>query len=462
MPDTRGPAVPEPAQDRQGDVGEGAVPALLDVDPASRLSAEELLDVVGPSYESLKRVSARRRATPVVTSLADVESETVEWLWEGRIARGKLTVLDGDPGLGKSMLTLDLAARVTTGRPMPDGTPGPRGRVIMLSAEDGPADTIRPRLLAAEGDCDGVALLSGCLVDEDERPLAFPEGAEVLRECVLDSEAALVIIDPLMAYMGQGVDAHKDQDVRRALTSLARLAAETHAAIIVVRHLNKGSNGSALYRGAGSIGIAGAARSVLLVGENPNEPEHRVLAQIKNNLGSKAPSLGFCIEAHDAVGRIRWLERSPFTADELLASRGHRSGPTKTDDAATALEEWLSAGPRRKQELEELVERNGISLRTLERAKNQLGVRSHKKGFGKASCMLWSLPAHTRQSAYPSGGGEYEDRGEYAPISQDSAYAPARQPDGDAPESTLGLLTSANHSTSESSDAGPLIRVATL
>jgi RecA-family ATPase len=199
-------------------------------------------------------------------------------LWPRRIPSGKITVLDGDPDNGKTVLTIDLAARVTAGLDLPDDTPTEAAGAVIVSAEDGAADTIRPRFDAADGDPTRACLLG------DEEPLAIPGDIPRLERAVRQVEAALVVIDPIMAFLSGDVNSNRDQDVRRALTPLKQMAERTGAAIVLVRHLNKTPGGNPLYRGGGSIGLIGAARSGLVVGRHADDDELRVLAGQKNNL----------------------------------------------------------------------------------------------------------------------------------------------------------------------------------
>jgi hypothetical protein len=215
---------------------------------------------------------------PAGKLLSEVEPERVEWLWPRRIPSGKITVLDGDPDNGKTVLTIDLAARVTAGLDLPDDTPTEAAGAVIVSAEDGAADTIRPRFDAADGDPTRACLLG------DEEPLAIPGDIPRLERAVRQVEAALVVIDPIMAFLSGDVNSNRDQDVRRALTPLKQMAERTGAAIVLVRHLNKTPGGNPLYRGGGSIGLIGAARSGLVVGRHADDDELRVLAGQKNNL----------------------------------------------------------------------------------------------------------------------------------------------------------------------------------
>ena len=177
--------------------------------------------------------------------LSDVEPEAVSWLWPGYLPRGKLVILDGDPGVAKSTVCLDLAARVSAGAPMPDGTGGGRpADVLLLSAEDGLADTIRPRLGAAGADVTRVhALTEVAELREDgrltKRPASLPADLPEVERIIRESQVALVIVDLLMAYLAGAVDAHRDQDVRRVLHQLAGIADRHRCTVVVVRHLNK-------------------------------------------------------------------------------------------------------------------------------------------------------------------------------------------------------------------------------
>ncbi len=265
-------------------------------------------------------------AAPVhAVYLSDVEPERLTWLSRGRLAAGKLTVLDGDPGLGKSTLLAELPARVTRGDALPNGEAGrPRG-VVLLSAEDGLADTIRPRLEAAGADLDRVLALVAMPDEGDEdgpgRLPTIPDDLGYVEELVRHADAALLVIDPLMAYLGADTNAHRDQDVRRALAALAALAERTGVAVVLIRHLNKAQSAHALYRGGGSIGIIGAARCGLLLAADPDDPERRVLAPTKANLARPpvTPVFRLAPVPGTDVARVAWLGETAHTAANLLA-----------------------------------------------------------------------------------------------------------------------------------------------
>jgi hypothetical protein len=329
--------------------------------------------------------TAEQRTATRTVCLADVEPEHVRWLWAGRVPSGHLTLIDGDPGLGKSTLTLDLVARVTTGAPMPDEPAGvrrPPAAVVLMTAEDHPATTIRPRLDAAGADVRRVHAITAMprARDPEAPPTLAPEDVARLELVIREHHAALVIVDPLMAYLPGDIDAYRDQDVRRTLRPLAAVAERTGAAIVIVRHLRKGS-GSALYRGGGSIGIVGAARSALMVAAAPREEDApddgvRVIAPVKSNLGPMAPALRWRLVDTGGVARIEWLGVADgVTADALAAPPPARSSDGKLDAAINALRDVLSEGPVAARQAHAMViEMVGCGERTVEAARARLGV----------------------------------------------------------------------------------------
>jgi hypothetical protein len=215
--------------------------------------------------------------------------------------------------------------------------------------------------------------------------------------------ARMLVIDPLMAYLAGTVNAHRDQDVRRALAPLAGMADRTGVAVVVVRHLNKGS-GPAIYRGGGSIGISGAARSVLLVGRDPDaDPNDRaprlIVAVVKSNLAPTAPSMAYRLvdDTEHGCACIRWdADPTSHTAADLVSSHRDDDGHGARGDAVDVLLAMLAEGPMNARDLLREAANEGISDRTLQRAKARLGVESKRVGFGRGSCVRWSLPEHRR------------------------------------------------------------------
>ncbi len=326
--------------------------------------------------------------------VGDVAPERVEWLWPGRVPFGKLVVLDGDPGLGKSTLMLDIAARCSTGSPLPDGSrlAGPISTLI-LSAEDSVGDTIRPRLEAGGADLERVRVFRSLDDGEGPRPPVLPGDLDVVEALVQEDGARLVIVDPLMAYLGGQYDAHRDQDVRRALHVFAAWAERTGAALVVVRHLNKAPGGNPIYRGGGSIGIVGAARAGMVIAPDPADEKRRVVACLKSNLSAEPASLAYRLvpdEVHDCA-RVQWDGASHLRAVELL-------NPPRESKLAAAdgfLENLLADGPVLVGEIKSEAQAEGISWRTVERAKDDLSVAAFRKGEpGRrgGGSWWWKLP----------------------------------------------------------------------
>jgi hypothetical protein len=303
-------------------------------------------------------------------------------------------VLDGDPGLGKSTLLLDLAARVSRGHPMPDGAPGLQAAVTLLTAEDDLADTVRPRLEAAGADLARIHVFGG-IGDRDggTRPLVIPLDLALLRQVLERTGSRLLILDPFLAFLGGGVDSCKDQDVRRCLHRLADLAEQTLCAVVLLRHVNKGAARKALYRGGGSIGIVGAARSALLAGKDPDSDAHQVLASIKSNLAETPTSLRYALEKlPSGVCRVRWCGPSPLRADDLVAQVEAAEEREILREASDFLRTLLADGPLAADAVIAAARGRRISERTLRRAKARLGVESVRACQDSAWVWLWALP----------------------------------------------------------------------
>lgn len=320
--------------------------------------------------------------------LADVEPEAVRWLWPGYLPRGKVVICDGDPGLGKSTATLDIAAIISTGRPFPECTERRTPEnVIIVSAEDHEGDTIRPRLDAAGADVSRVFTVP--LTDAWQVRL----DGEDLTRLAKEKSPALIVIDPLMAFLGKA-DSHKDQDIREVLSKMAALAQESGAAILCIRHLNKVAGGRALYRGGGSIGIVGAARLAWLVGQHPDNAQRRVLAISKSNLAERAPSLSFSLSGLPGCQpRIQWHGEVPFSADDLVAEKRSGTRGEARAEAQAFLLESLRNGPIPSKELREMSDEAGLTWRTVNRAKADVGATSKKEGRPgeKGQQWIWRL-----------------------------------------------------------------------
>jgi hypothetical protein len=358
-----------------------------------------------------KSTSAENGNAPAVGQLlSEVKAERVSWFWRARIPRGKLTVMDGDPGLGKSALTADLAARKSAGLPLPDGEECDSGGVVICSAEDGLSDTIRPRLDAAGGDPSKVLALATVADGQGERLISIPEDLHIIERGIKRVRAELVIVDPLMAFLSGDTNSHRDQDVRRALAPLAKMAEGTGAAVLVVRHLNKATGGNAIYRGGGSIGIVGAARSALLVAKHPDDEQRRVLAPLKNNLAAPASSLSFSLsEAANGAVQVEWEGESHLSAAALLMPPRDEEERSARSDASDFLHKVLADGPLLVATVKEQAKDAGISWRSIERAKPTLGVKSKKQGMDAP--WVWALPDEGDEDRQTSeDGGLREQR----------------------------------------------------
>ena len=341
--------------------------------------------------ESAEPYGAPKSEAPGIL-LSDVTPEAVDWLWDGYIPHGKIIVSDGDPGLGKSTAALDIAARVSTGRPMPDGSAGIEAAgVVILSAEDGLADTIRPRLDAAGADCSKIVAVTA-VPDQagEDRPPVIPDDLDVIARAIERVNAKLLIIDPLVAYLSGGIQSNRDQDVRRALHQVANLAEATGVAVLVVRHLNKSGGGNSMYRGGGSIGIIGAARAGFLIASDPDDENRRVMAPIKSNLCKAPSSLAFHLEDCGGVARVVWDGASSHSANALLFAAADQEEGDALREAKEILRDILSKGPVAANEAKKQARDAGVSEATLRRAKEALGVGSHKDGMGGG--WLWELP----------------------------------------------------------------------
>lgn len=278
--------------------------------------------------------------------------------------------------------------------------------MVILSAEDSLADTVRPRFDAAGGDPEKAVALSTVPDSKGtERQLSIPQDLATIESAIGRVGAILVIIDPLMAFLSGDVNSFRDQDVRRALAPLAQLAEKTGAAVVVVRHLNKAVGGNALYRGGGSIGIVAAARSALLVAKHPEDDDRRVLAPLKSNLGKTSTSLVFSLgDAEGGTVRVQWRGETSYGAATLLSAGAGSHKLSAREEAKEFLREVLASGPVPSADVEEEANAAGISKRTLDRARQELGVVANQLGEnGKRGGGSWFLSLPENKSANPAG-----------------------------------------------------------
>jgi hypothetical protein len=305
-------------------------------------------------------------------------------------------------------VALDFCARLSTGRPWPDDSPGPAAAAsIFLNGEDDVADTLRPRLEAPGADLTRVFVVEHGEGD-GAVPLSLPGQTGALEALVARVGARLLVIDPVSAFFGPGVNMASDTAIRRALRPLTDLARRQWCAVVLVRHLAKHGGGRAIHRGLGSVGLAGTCRSGWLVAEGAEGPDRRVLAQVKNNIAGRQPSLAFEVSrAEGGAPTLRWLGPVAVTADELQA-RPRRPGrePEALASATAFLAEALADGPLSVHDIWDRAQGHGLSRRTLGRAKNELGVQLVSVREDGRTVGYWLLPHQEAPSAGPAEDDE--------------------------------------------------------
>lgn len=335
-----------------------------------------------------------------IRCMKDIEMKPIDWLWPKRIARGKLTVFAGNPGLGKSQLTAWLASIVSKGGDWPDSSgSGNKGGVIIISAEDDPADIIKPRLIAAGADVSACHLLQAVKTtnshgQQGKRCLDLTKDIEKLDALFRRIDGlSLIIIDPISAYMGD-TNSHNNSEIRGMLTPLNDVAASHNVAVVVVTHLNKSSEQDMIGRVIGSIGLIAAARAGYAVIKDEQHPEIRYFLPIKNNIGNDHDGFAFQIEGVNLgngieTSKIVW---NPGTVDahRVLYPEQPEQKTNATSTACDFLSEKLSQGPVLVKDLFEEGEAAGFSKPVLRRAQQKLGII--RKKHGMAGGWKWRLP----------------------------------------------------------------------
>lgn len=342
---------------------------------------------------------------PVLTCMADVEPCEVKWMWPGRIPLGRISLLVGRPGEGKSFATCDWAARVSTGTPWPDGEPCERGSVLLICAEDDGGDTIRPRLDAHHADASRIHLLAMVRSVNDEgesRELVFTLSDVAALEAAMRRipDLRLVVIDPIGSYLGGRLDASRDNEVRSVLAPIAALAAKYGPAVLVVAHDRKSSATHADDLVMGSRAFTGIARAVWHLRRDPEDKARRLLLPGKNNLAPEGDGLAFTIVGPGQQAAILW-EDGPveMSADEALAAEVEGEAETKPGpdpEKREMAEKWLLEELADWQEhpvavVRQMAELAGVgSWKTVQRAATKIGVLSHRATFGGG--YIWRLP----------------------------------------------------------------------
>ncbi|HXG08928.1 MAG TPA: AAA family ATPase [Gemmataceae bacterium] len=346
-------------------------------------------------------------AGPAVECFANIRPESIDWLWQNRIPVGRLTLIAGRPGEGKSFLTLDMASRVSTGTPWPDGATCQSGGVLLLCQEDDPADTVRPRLDAHLADVSRIHLLRGSRTQGGVQPIALAD-VDIIEGAIEQIPGCrLVVVDPLGSYLGGRVDMHKDNEVRFVLAPLAALARRHRVAVVIVVHARKAPATHADDGVLGSRGFVGVARAVWHVVRDPENRRRRLFLPGKNNLAEATTGLAFSISC--SPPRVIW-EPEPIsrTADEVAAASANAGRPAAAFAEKIAfLRGLLADGPRPAAEVQQKWQQAGLgSSKTLYRAKEAAGITSDRSG--SAGGWRWRLPDPPPPRS-PDGGGEVSD-----------------------------------------------------
>ena len=303
--------------------------------------------------------------TVEIIRMSEVDTQTVEWLWEPYIPFGKVTIVQGNPGEGKTTFALRLAAACTNRKPFPHMAAHEPFNVIYQTAEDGLGDTIKPRLMEAEADLDRVLV-----IDESKQGLSLSD--ERIERAIRQTGARLIILDPIQAYVGEKTDMNKANEIRPMFRRLAEIAERTGCAVILIGHLNKAAGGQSAYRGLGSIDFRAAARSVLLIGRVKREPNVRVIVHDKSSLAPEGKPIAFCLDPETGFS---WIGEYDITADELLSGAGGNTA-TKTEQAERLILDLLANGKElASEDIVKAAAEAGISERTVKNARRNLDTR---------------------------------------------------------------------------------------
>lgn len=299
--------------------------------------------------------------------MSEIQAQEVKWLWYPFIPFGKLTIVQGDPGDGKTTMILNLAARLSKGGCFEEGAEVVEPmKVIYQTAEDGLADTVKPRIEKAGADCEQILV-----IDESDKSLSMID--ERIEEALKTTGAKMLILDPIQAYLGGGMDMNRANEAREMTKRLGALADKYGCAIILIGHMNKAAGNKAAYRGMGSIDFYAVARSVLLVGRVEGEPNVRAMVQIKNNLAEFGHSKAFRLSDDG----FEWMGDYEITADEVLG--GITPKANKLERAKALLIDLAeTSNMMQSEEIMEIAKEEDISKRTMETAKKELGIRATK------------------------------------------------------------------------------------
>jgi len=439
----------EPMEDTKGDLlcDEEQWPSAAVPPPAALRSVQ---DPPGGNPPDDAAVPPEESRANVIT-MADIRAKPIDWIWRNRIPRGTVTFLDGEPGIGKSSVMADLIARLTTGNDLPsDDTQRPTADVVLIGLEDDLASTVRPRMDAARADTVHVHVMTG-IGGDPGRAVKLPDDVDEIERIIRRTKACLLVIDPISSHLGSKIDMNSDTSVRDALMPLVAVAQRTGCTMVLLRHLRKAGEGSALNRGIGSVGFVGIARAVMLLANDPEDPSAQVLAWSKLNGGTLPRSLKMRRQSSlNGAPSLTWEGECGWTAEDLVRrqdryrKRGDR-GDSKTTDKKAA---WESL---RVLVLNVIKENPGLT------SKDAIAANASKRK-ADVGPVVEELESQGLVVKVKAGrAGRFYTKEAAAALEGESALepAPSSTPGDDVGEDRTEDLDSRSHGPGPSADPGP-------
>ena len=349
-----------------------------------------------PRYRPNGRIEASSSGGLITRCAADIEPEPIDWIWEGRIARGKLTVIGGDPEEGKSQINVNIAATISKGGEWPNHEgKAPTGSVLILSAEDGVEDTLVPRLIAAGADRSKIHIIEAVRGEDEKgrRTFNLQTDLQLLEAKIKEIGDVLVIsIDPASAYMGKGIDSHNDQAVRTVLAPVAEMANRLDVAIISIMHFNKGNSQAGtkvMHRFMASVAFVAAARVAFAALRDPEDDTRHLFLHAKNNLAPPAPGLAYRIEQDHVTPALIKTSHIVWDTESVDITAAQAMAASRAQDVSPALEEakqflagLVGFDGKVVKEIEKEAKEAGMSWATMRRAKDELKLKSERDGYG--------------------------------------------------------------------------------
>ncbi|MDE1871722.1 MAG: AAA family ATPase, partial [Candidatus Micrarchaeota archaeon] len=335
----------------------------------------------------------------------------------GLIPIGQCCILEGDPGVAKSTLSLAIAAHVSNGSPWPDDSACPQGHVIIANAEDPEEEVIVPRLKVAGADLRHCHIMVPDLEAAVGDSFTIPDHVGQLERFIVNWGVKLVIFDPIEAFLSSSVDNYRNHHVRKALRTLEQLAKHLDCSVLFIRHLNKSTDKAAIYRGGGSIGIIGAARAALSVGRDKANPLRCIMVPVKQNWTKVRGGMAFIPEERQYItadgtqivtSTIKWDGLVPVNADDVITADTEPGASGSTEEAAAFIRDALENGPQSSIELFAWAKKAGIARKTIWRASKLMNIRKAKQGFGVDAHWVWSLTDEEEVATLTSWAGSFD------------------------------------------------------